>query len=483
MGGRCLTERVRCLVAVALALSVFMLTLSVCACASSPIVSSDDWRYRALAELGRGGLLYEDDAARFASGMPVTMDELSHSVERTIRRLNQVNGESSLGWGAAAGPLKLSGGPPDALRLSARQVCLVADLVAEFGSGFSDPALTHLPGSLPLSHEDGLALTLRHATYGNTELHDILKLTASSGSVGYPIRTIEAVTNLNSLEEMLKQTVVQEPEAAKNRVEMGVPSPIGVLAIGLSSEAAQRSAAPTRSDVEPPESPGFDVSTSVRLSDILRFTASFATDDKAVERPTSKTLGVSIGEEEGPGVSVGHRITDLGGSAPTSLRETVTSVDLKYLLPDATGHVFGSDSITVRAGYELYGREPVSITGERNRLQATTSLAIDYRLLLGEAASLEAAYRYEHVRDLVASGGVWTRDRLYDTSLYGWPEGDSLRLVEGSDAATRTVAAIDFRYRLMGDASVMLGYQLIDFTDIEALDPKNMATAEVTIRF
>jgi hypothetical protein len=72
MGGRCLTERVRCLVAVALALSVFMLTLSVCACASSPIVSSDDWRYRALAELGRGGLLYEDDAARFASGMPVT---------------------------------------------------------------------------------------------------------------------------------------------------------------------------------------------------------------------------------------------------------------------------------------------------------------------------------------------------------------------------------------------------------------------------
>jgi len=68
-------------------------------------------------------------------------------------------------------------------------------------------------------------------------------------------------------------------------------------------------------------------------------------------------------------------------------------------------------------------------------------------------------------------------------ALYGWPEGDSLRLVEGSDAATRTVASIDFSYRLMGDASVMLGYQLIDFTDIEALDPKNMATAEVTIKF
>lgn len=483
MGNSCLTGRMRCLVLVVLALSVFILTFSACVCASSPIVSADDWRYRALAELGRGGLLYEDDAARFASGMPVTMDELSDSVERTIRRLNQANGDSSSGWRAAAGPLKLSGGPSDVLRLSARQVCLVADLVAEFGSGFSDPALTRLPGSLPLSHEDGLALTLRHATYGNTELHDILRLTASSGSVGYPIRTIEAVTTLNSLEEMLKQTVVQGPEAAKSRVEMGVPSPIGVLAIGLSSEAAQRSAAPTHSDIEPPESPGFDLSTSVQLSDILRFTASFATDDKAVERPTSKTVGVSIGEEEGSGVSVGHRVTDLSGAAPKSLRETVTSVDLKYLLPDATGQVFGPDSLTVRAGYELYGREPVSIGGEKNSLQATTSLAIDYRLLLGEAASLQAAYRYEHVRDLVASGGVWTRDKLYDTSLYGWPEGDSLRLVEGSDAATRTVASIDFSYRLMGDASVMLGYQLIDFTDIEALDPKNMATAEVTIKF
>jgi len=92
----------------------------------------------ALAELGRGGLLYEDDAARFASGMPVTMDELSHSVERTIRRLNQVNG--NLHWaGSSRGAPEASGGPPDALRLSARQVCLVADLVAEFGSGFSDP--------------------------------------------------------------------------------------------------------------------------------------------------------------------------------------------------------------------------------------------------------------------------------------------------------------------------------------------------------
>jgi hypothetical protein len=110
-------------------------------------------------------------------------------------------------------------------------------------------------------------------------------------------------------------------------------------------------------------------------------------------------------------------------------------------------------------------------------------LAIDYRLLFGEAASLQAAYRYEHVRDLVASGAVWARDGLYETSLYGWPSEGSLKLVEGSDAVTRTVASIDFSYRLMNDASVMLGYKLIDFTEINALDPKNMATAEVTIRF
>lgn len=483
MSNHCRAGKIQCSACFILALSVFILAFSAHTIASSPLVPSEDWRYRALAELGRGGLLYEDDAARYASGIPVTEKELSASVERTIYRLNQANGDSTSVVGATAGPLKLSGGPSDTLRLSARQICLVADLVAEFGSSFSDPSLTRLPGSLPLDYEDGLALTLRHATHGNAELHDILKLTANTGSVGYPIRTIEAVTTLDSLEAMLKQAVAHQEPQAQAKMEMGVNSPIGMLAIGLSSEAAQRSTVPARDYSEPATAQGFDLSTSVQLSDILRFTASFATDDKAVERPTSTAVGVSIGEQEGSGVSVGHRVTDLAGPAPNSLRETITSVDVKYSLPDAGGKASGPDSLTVRAGYELYGREPITLDGEKNSLQATTSLAIDYRLLFGEAASLQAAYRDEHVRDLVASGAVWARDGLYETSLYGWPSEGSLKLVEGSDAVTRTVASIDFSYRLMNDASVMLGYKLIDFTEINALDPKNMATAEVTIRF
>ena len=48
----------------------------------------------------------------------------------------------------------------------------------------------------------------------------------------------------------------------------------------------------------------------------------------------------------------------------------------------------------------------------------------------------------------------------------------------------RTITSIDFGYRLMGDTSLLLGYKLIDFSDIGALDfTKNLATAEVTIRF
>jgi hypothetical protein len=69
-----------------------------------------------------------------------------------------------------------------------------------------------------------------------------------------------------------------------------------------------------------------------------------------------------------------------------------------------------------------------------------------------------------------------------DGGLSAWPGIEPLKL-DGSDA-TRTVTSIDFGYRLMGDTSLLLGYKLIDFSDIGALDfTKNLATAEVTIRF
>jgi hypothetical protein len=254
----------------------------------------------------------------------------------------------------------------------------------------------------------------------------------------------------------------------------------------MSSQAARR---PAKDDAGEDKQPtrGFDLSTTVRLADILKVSADFFTDDRSQEKATSTALGVVLGETEGAGLSVGHRVTDVGAGAANTggLRETVTSVDLKYSLPDVVGKAVSAsstDSITVRAGYELYGREQ-PLQASKSSFQATASLVIDYKLLLGDAAFLQAGYRYERIRDLIASGAVWTKSEMYgDGGLSAWPVVEPLKL-DGSDA-TRTITSIDFGYRLMGDTSLLLGYKLIDFSDIGNLDfTKNLATAEVTIRF
>jgi hypothetical protein len=309
---------------------------------------------------------------------------------------------------------------------------------------------------------------------------------ASALTAPVSIRAPESQPELVRLRELLTPPVKASPENVEPRFQAGVPSPLGTLAVEMSSQAARR---PVKDDAGEEKQParGFDLSTTVRLADILKVSADFFTDDRSQEKATSTALGVVLGETDGAGLSVGHRVTDVGAGAASTggLRETVTSVDVKYSLPDVVGKAVSAgstDSITVRAGYELYGREQ-TLQASKSSFQATASLVIDYKLLLGDAAFLQAGYRYERIRDLIASGAVWTKSEMYgDGGLSAWPGIEPLKL-DGSDA-TRTITSIDFGYRLMGDTSLLLGYKLIDFSDIGALDfTKNLATAEVTIRF
>jgi len=467
--------------------------LSPLARAASPLIASDDWRYMALRELGRAGLLDERDAGVYSSGTPVTLGDLSLSVERTIRRLRSVSAGNEIsvsGTGALQpGPLKLAGLVPVSLVISARQANLIAKLVEDLGPSFSDQSLTNLSLGVPLhGASGGMVLSLSEAALPAPS-HGLLGdigLRASAPTAPAAIRPPVSQPEVARLQELLAPFVKPGAEAVEPRFEAGVPSPLGTLAVEMSSQAARRPAKDEAGDDKQPAR-GFDLSTTVRLADILKVSANFFTDDESPQKATSTALGVVLGETEGAGLSVGHRVTDMGAgtSSTGGLRETVTSVDLKYSLPDVVGpsvSAGSTDSITVRAGYELYGREQ-PLQAAKSSFQATASLVIDYKLLLGDAAFLQAGYRYERIRDLIASGAVWTKSEMYgDGGLSAWPGVEPLRL-DGSDA-TRTVTSIDFGYRLMGDTSLLLGYKLIDFSDIGALDfTKNLATAEVTIRF
>lgn len=494
-------------ISVILAAAVIVVSLSVCIQASSPLVLPGDWRYRAIAELAAGGLVDPEDAVVYASSTPIPVDRLATSVHRLAQRLQaQVRNANAISDGARAGesqPLLLYGVEQMGVAasssstwaepvLTGRQANLISDLMWEFGLSSEGRAGRILGLSdLFLTEEVGLILNpLQAFAHGQSGVQPLALRGDSIAEHRQAFAGPTQAAEFADLEALLRKTIDSGDDKPGKQVQIGVPSPIGTLSVELSSQAASRPQQPQSQQPkaeEPPPATGFDLSTSVQLSDVLNVSAQFFADDKSREKATSTSVGVSIGEKDGAGLTVGHRVTDVG--TPTDLagrRETYTSVDVKYSLPDvasAVGVPAASDSLTVRAGYELYGREPHLIGAEQNSFQATMSLGIDYKLLLGDSAFLQAGYRYERVRDLISSGAVWTKSGLYDEGGFSsWLGQESLKL-QGSNA-TRTIASIDFGYRLMENSSVNVGYKLIDFADLGVLElNKNLATAGVSIKF
>lgn len=448
--------------------------------AVSPTVMSDDWRYKALAELSAGGLLELSDALLYSSGAPVTLQQMCDSVERAVARLDQASSGGSIriakDYHGRVGVV-----------ISPRQASLIADLISEFGPKFRDPVVVRL-GLQATSGAalQGLVLDLEPAPTRKLSSVEPLRISVAP-SHAVPMKAGTSVSDLSQMYMQLSSGVKPAAPPADPQFQVGLPAPIGSVAVELSSQAAKRPAeqesSALPSDVKPAASSVFDLSTSVQLADILKVSAAFFTDDAPASKATATQVGVRIGEKEEAGIVVSQRVTEPSSDPARAVKETVTSVDVKYSLPDLTGKTPANDLLTVRAGYELYGRGDAMSSTVKGSLQSTTSLVIDYKLLLGDAAFLQAGYRYERMRDLIASGAIWTKSELYDGGEFGsWPEGEPLRL-SGPDA-TRTVASIDFGYKLLGDTALLLGYKLIDFSDVGSSDvPKNLATAEVTIRF
>ncbi|MGE5584692.1 MAG: S-layer homology domain-containing protein [Bacillota bacterium] len=173
-----------------------------------------------------------------------------------------------------------------------------------------------------------------------------------------------------------------------------------------------------------------------------------------------------------------------GGIAPGEGDDVVARLDLKYAL---------SQLAMFRASYELVKGNEEGADDSEGKSRATTLLGIDYRFALSDSAFIKAGYTYSRITDLVPRGievsGSTSQDKATDSDSKAAGVFGDYTLPGLSLDARKTTASFGLGYTFGGSTSIVLGYRLIDFQD---LDPEtmlsgshrtNVATAELTIRF
>ena len=147
-----------------------------------------------------------------------------------------------------------------------------------------------------------------------------------------------------------------------------------------------------------------------------------------------------------------------------------------------------------RASCELAKEDEEPKDGEASAARATALLGIDYNFIVSDSAFVKAGYSYSRTADVPVPKGVklgasGNLEQIGDgTTKSAGFFGDYSVPGLSLDARKHT-ASLGVGYTFGGTASVVLGYKLIDFHE---LDPEsqlpevhrtNVATAELTIRF
>ncbi len=173
-----------------------------------------------------------------------------------------------------------------------------------------------------------------------------------------------------------------------------------------------------------------------------------------------------------------------GGIAPGEGDDVIARLDLKYAL---------SQLAIFRASYEVVKGDEKAADDGASSARATTLLGIDYKFALSDSAFIKAGYTYSRITDLVPKGIEWSasapQEKAADSSSKAAGVFGDYTLPGLSLDARKTTASFGVGYTFGGTTSVVLGYRLIDFQE---LDPEsmlpgshrtNVATAELTIRF
>ncbi|MDK2931231.1 MAG: hypothetical protein PWR07_1362 [Bacillota bacterium] len=173
-----------------------------------------------------------------------------------------------------------------------------------------------------------------------------------------------------------------------------------------------------------------------------------------------------------------------GGIAPGEGDDVVARLDLKYAL---------SQLAMFRASYELVKGNEEAADESESKARATTLLGIDYKFALSDSAFIKAGYTYSRITDLVPKGIEWSgstsQEKAGDSGSKAAGVFGDYTLPGLSLDARKTTASFGLGYTFGGTTSIVLGYRLIDFQDLdpETMSPgshrTNVATAELTIRF
>ena len=172
------------------------------------------------------------------------------------------------------------------------------------------------------------------------------------------------------------------------------------------------------------------------------------------------------------------------GQIPGEGEDVIARLDLKYAL---------SQLAIFRASYELSKDDEFQEGKDADAARATALLGIDYNFNVSDSAFVKAGYSYSRTQDVsvpkgVRIGGSGDLEQLDSGSKSAGFFGDYSMPGLSLDAR-KHIASLGVGYTFGGTASVVLGYKLIDFHE---LDPEshlpevhraNIATAELTIRF
>ncbi len=434
----------------ALALLFALILALPASCAVEPeILKNDDWRYRALSELASHGILDIKDSPYYLTKIPINVDFAVASLERALVKLSIKDIDFS---NAAALDLSLYGTAVSSL--NTRDAWLLNDLVKEFALKLSQRGVVGKPAPAAESVVEAPAAALPGTTAAEPTQPQAEQQSAA----------------VLSLSDVLKK--------------INMPSAVSQASLTKAPQQDAISEAASRIEPTPIEPASTDATKTISLFDVLNVNASLFTDEQASQQMSSAGVGLKIGDVQGAGLVLDYRM--IGGkdnySNITDLT-AATGVGIKYQINSIVPLNQVEDSITIKAGYNIESGDLKGAIDNGLDLQASASLSIYYKMLLGDSAFLAAGYQVEQVRNLIASGALSMKSWMYDdSSPLSWIFRGSLSL--NSDSGVKQLAGIDVGYKLFKDASIMVGYRLIDFSDFNKLDlRKNLTALGISIKF
>ncbi len=225
------------------------------------------------------------------------------------------------------------------------------------------------------------------------------------------------------------------------------------------------------------------ISGGKRLSEVIGMDSA-ESQGTAAGNP-SKTLSIPLDAGAKAELSLGGPASVGIGQGTGEGDDVIARLDLKYAL---------SQLAIFRASCELAKEDEASQDGDASAARATALLGIDYNFALSDSAFIKAGYSYSRTADVpvpkgvelgVPGGSEQTSDgKSKSAGFFGEYSVPSLSL----DARKHT-ASLGVGYTFSGTTSIVLGYKLIDFHEVDpesqlpGVHRTNIATAELTIKF